>query len=110
MSEKLTRRALNAAWGALRELSPCMAPECQQVQTETLANAIKLVDEALGLAPAAFASFPATDASQAPSEAVASELCTYCGKAYPVPVGYHHDIAECEANIASPSAGTPEEK
>ena len=47
MSEKPTRRALNATWGALRELSPCEAPECKQIQTETLANAIRLVEEAL---------------------------------------------------------------
>ena len=68
MSEQgLIRRALYAAWGALRELSPCEAPECKQIQTETLADAIKRVEEAL----AAFKSFPSTDAVPAPSEAVA---------------------------------------
>lgn len=48
----VTRRALIAAWRALRELSPCMADECKQVQTESLDGAIKLVDEALNAAPA----------------------------------------------------------
>ena len=147
MSEKLTRRALNAAWGALRELSPCMAPDCKQVQTETLADAIKLVDEALGLASPVrplgvlhqtpdgrvFRSFPATDAAQAPSEAVARDAARYrwlnkqhnflifieaepemrrenvrlrCGE--PLDAWLDKRI---EAELpAAPSAGTPEER
>ena len=40
-------QSLRLAYGALLELSPCMATECQQIQTETLDCALKKIQALL---------------------------------------------------------------